>query len=82
MRVDEFWVVEVKHTSRYKGNEYNNSVLTHQADQVYYLSYLNPSLKTWWIVYKVNPEVHPYLRISAVQADILNALSTSVSRRT
>jgi hypothetical protein len=79
--MDEFWVVEVKHTSQYKGNEYNNSVLTHQADQVYYLSYLNPSLKTWWIVYKVNPEIHPYLRTSDVQADILNALSTSVSRR-
>jgi hypothetical protein len=27
---------------------------------VYYLSYPHQSLKTWWVVYKVNPEVHPY----------------------
>jgi hypothetical protein len=53
-------MVEVKHASRYIGNEYNNIVLAHQAHQVYYLSYPHQSLKTWWIVYKVNPEVHPY----------------------
>ena len=27
--------------------------------QVYYLSYPHPSLKNWWVVYKVNREVHP-----------------------
>jgi hypothetical protein len=26
---------------------------------VYYLSYPHLSLKAWWVVYKVNPEVHP-----------------------
>jgi hypothetical protein len=45
-RVDKFEMVEVKHTSRYKGNEYNNIVLAHQAHQVYYLSYSHQSLKT------------------------------------
>ena len=59
-RVDEFGMVEVKHASRYKGNEYNNIILAHQAHQVYYLSYPHPTLKSWWVVYKVNPEVHPY----------------------
>jgi hypothetical protein len=60
MGVDKFGMVEVKHASRYKGNEYNNIVLAHQAHQVYYLSYPHQSLKTWSVVYKVNPEVHPY----------------------
>jgi len=59
-RVDEFGMVEVKHASRYKGNEYNNIILAHQAHQVYYLSYPHKSFKTWWVAYKVNPEVHPY----------------------
>jgi hypothetical protein len=45
-RVDEFGMVEVKHASRYKGNEYNNIMLAHQAHQVYYLSYPHQSLKT------------------------------------
>jgi hypothetical protein len=35
-------------------------MLAHQAHQVYYLSYPHQRLKTWWVVYKVNPEVHPY----------------------
>jgi hypothetical protein len=26
---------------------------------VYYLSYPHPNLKSWWVVYKVNPEIHP-----------------------
>jgi hypothetical protein len=25
---------------------------------VYYLCYPHPSLKKWWVVYKVNPEMH------------------------
>ena len=33
-------------------------MLAHQAQQVYYLSYPHPSLKNWWVVYKVNPEMH------------------------
>jgi hypothetical protein len=25
---------------------------------VYYVSYPHPSLKNWWVIYKVNPEMH------------------------
>ena len=57
-RMDEFGMVEVKHTSRISGRD-NNIVLAHQAQQVYYLSYPHPSMKNWWVVYKVNPEVNP-----------------------
>jgi hypothetical protein len=35
-------------------------LLAHQAQQVYYLSYPHRSLKNWWVVYKVNPEMHIY----------------------
>jgi hypothetical protein len=28
--------------------------------QVYYLSYPHPSLKNWWVVYKVNPKMHTH----------------------
>jgi hypothetical protein len=54
-RVDDFGMVEVKHESRYIGI---NLLLAHQAQQVYYLSYPHVSLKNWWVVYKVNPEIH------------------------
>jgi hypothetical protein len=27
---------------------------------VYYLCYPHPSLKNWWVVYKVNPEMHTH----------------------
>jgi hypothetical protein len=27
---------------------------------VYYLSYHHVSLKNWWVVYKVNPEIHTH----------------------
>jgi hypothetical protein len=54
-RVDEFGMVEVKHESRYSGN---NLLVAHQAQQVYYLSYPHPSFKNWWIVYKVRPKMH------------------------
>ena len=57
--LDKLGIVEVKHASRYKGNEYNNIVFAHQVKQVYYLSYPHPSLKAWWVVFKVPPEVHP-----------------------
>jgi hypothetical protein len=36
-RVDEFGMVEVKHASRYKGNEYNNIILAHQAHLLWHL---------------------------------------------
>jgi hypothetical protein len=41
-RVDDFGMVEVKHESRYPGI---NLLLTHQAQQVYYLSYSHVSIK-------------------------------------
>jgi hypothetical protein len=48
-------MVEVKHESRYSDSRL---LLAHQAQQVYYLSYPYPSLKNWWVVYKVNLEMH------------------------
>jgi hypothetical protein len=56
-RVDDFGMVEVKHESCYTGI---NLLLAHQAQQVYYLSYPHVSLKNWWMVYKVNPEIHTH----------------------
>jgi hypothetical protein len=58
-RVDDFGMAEVKHESRYLGN---NILFAHQAQQVYYLSYPHKSMKHWWVVYKVNPEMdtHQY----------------------
>jgi hypothetical protein len=56
-RVDDFSMVEVKHESHYSGS---NLLLAHQAQQVYYLSYPHPSLKNWWVIYKVNPEMHTH----------------------
>jgi hypothetical protein len=53
-RVDGFGMVEVKHESRYSGK---NLLFVHQAQQVYYLSYPQESMKHWWVVYKVNPEM-------------------------
>jgi hypothetical protein len=47
-------MVEVKHESCYSSN---NLLFTHQAQQVYYLSYPHQSMKHWWVVYKVNPEM-------------------------
>jgi hypothetical protein len=55
-RVNDFGMVEVKHELRYLGN---NLLFTHQAHQVYYLSYPHSNLKNWWVMYKVNPEMHP-----------------------
>jgi hypothetical protein len=54
-RVDDFGMVEVKHESRYTSI---NLLLAHQVQYVYYLSYPHVSLKNWWVVYKVNPEIH------------------------
>jgi hypothetical protein len=56
-RVDDFGMVEVKHESRYSGS---NLSLAHQTQHVYYLSYPHPSLKSWFVVYKVNPEMHTH----------------------
>jgi hypothetical protein len=54
-KVDDFGMVEVKHELRYS---YNNLLFGHQAQQVYYLSYPHESMKHWWVVYKVNPEMN------------------------
>jgi hypothetical protein len=35
----------------------NNLLFAHQVQQVYYLSHPHKSIKHWWIVYKVNPEM-------------------------
>jgi hypothetical protein len=51
-------MVEVKHESRYSGN---NLLFAHQVQQVYYLSYPNESMKHWWVVYKLNPEMDTHL---------------------
>jgi hypothetical protein len=56
-RVNDFGMVEVKHESPYPGI---NLLLAHQEQQVYYLSYLYVSMKNWWLVYKVNPEIHTH----------------------
>jgi hypothetical protein len=58
-RVDDFGIVEVKHELRYSAN---NLLFAHQAQQVYYLSYPHESIKHWWVVCKVNPEMdtHQY----------------------
>jgi hypothetical protein len=52
--VDDFGMVEVKHKSHYSGI---NLLFAHQAHQVYYLSYPHESMKHWWVVYKINPEM-------------------------
>jgi hypothetical protein len=52
--VDNFGMVELKHESRYS---VNNLLFTHQAQQVYYISYPHESMKNWWVVYKVNLEM-------------------------
>jgi hypothetical protein len=49
--VDDFRMVQVKHESCYSGN---NLLFAHQ---VYYLSFPHKSMKHWWVVYKVNPEM-------------------------
>jgi hypothetical protein len=53
--VDDFGMVEVKYESRYMRR---NLLLAHQAQYVYYLIYPHPSLQNWWVVNKVNHEMH------------------------
>jgi hypothetical protein len=52
-RQNEFSMEEVKHNERLRG--YDTSILAHQVEQVYYLSYPCQKLNAWWVVYKVNP---------------------------
>jgi hypothetical protein len=53
-RVDDFGMVDVKHESRYLGN---NLLFIHHVQQVYYLSYPHKGMKHWWVVYKVNTKM-------------------------
>jgi hypothetical protein len=46
-------MVEVKHAHRLHGCD--PFVLAHQAEQVYYMSYLCEKLSVWLVVYRVNP---------------------------
>jgi hypothetical protein len=50
-------MVEVKHELRYSRS---NLLLAHQTQQVYYLSYPQPSLKNWWVVYNVHPDMQTH----------------------
>jgi hypothetical protein len=52
--VDDFGMVEVKNESHYS---VNNLLFALQAQQAYYLSHPHESMKHWWVVYKVNPEM-------------------------
>jgi hypothetical protein len=47
-------MVNVKHELCYLGS---NLLFAHQAQQVYYRSYPHESMKNWWVLYKVNPEM-------------------------
>ena len=57
-RVDKYGMVEVKHSSRLP-SRINSVLLANQAHQVYYLPYPHPSLKAWWVAFKVNPQMCP-----------------------
>jgi hypothetical protein len=52
IRQSQYGITEVKHKERLRG--YDNFILAHQCEQVYYMSYSNPKFKAWWVVHKVN----------------------------
>jgi hypothetical protein len=52
-RENEFGMVEVKHVHWLCGCD--PFVLTHQVEQVYYMSYPCEKLSEWWVMYRVNP---------------------------
>jgi hypothetical protein len=52
-RENQLGIVEVKHADRLSGCD--PFILTHQVEQVYYMSYPCQKLSAWWVVYKVNP---------------------------
>jgi hypothetical protein len=68
-RLADFGMVEVNHGSRLSG-QVNNIVLVHQVEQVYYLSYPHPSLKAWWIAFRVNPEIYTYKEPSHMEGNL------------
>jgi hypothetical protein len=56
IRQSQYGITEVKHKDRLRGHD--NFILTHQCEQVYYMSYPNPKFKAWWVFHKVNPREH------------------------
>ena len=70
-RVDKYGMVEVKHSSRLP-SRINSAVLANQAEQVYYLPYPHPSLKAWWVAFKVNPQVCPPENVDYMSNNIEN----------
>jgi hypothetical protein len=46
-------MIEVKHVNHLCGCD--PFILTHQVEQVYYMSYSCEKLSAWWVVYKVIP---------------------------
>ncbi|WVZ84140.1 hypothetical protein U9M48_031201 [Paspalum notatum var. saurae] len=70
-RVDKYGTVEVKHSSRLPSC-INSVVLANQAVQVYYLPYPHPSLKAWWVAFKVNPQVCPPENVDYMSTNIEN----------
>jgi hypothetical protein len=50
---NQFGIVEVKHAHRLCGCD--PFILTHQVEQVYYMSYPHERLIVRWVVYRVNP---------------------------
>jgi hypothetical protein len=49
-------MVEVKHNERLRAM----TLLSHQAEQVYYLSYPCENMSACWVVHKVNPHERLY----------------------
>ncbi|WVZ89264.1 hypothetical protein U9M48_035690 [Paspalum notatum var. saurae] len=58
-RVDKYGMVEVKHSSRL-----SSSI----KSVVYYLPYPHPSLKAWWVAFKVNPQMMFRHRLSRTKS--------------
>ncbi|WVZ70869.1 hypothetical protein U9M48_019502 [Paspalum notatum var. saurae] len=66
--VDEFGLVEVKHNSRLQG-QHSNIMLAHQVQQVYYMPYPHPSMKSLWVACKVNPHLYPPNDVNELQSN-------------
>jgi hypothetical protein len=68
-RQNQFSMVEVKHNEQLRG--YDMSIVAHQVEQVYYLSYPCQKLNVWWVVHKVNPHEWLYTLDNAGYHDTL-----------
>jgi hypothetical protein len=76
--VGDFGMVEVKHKSRYLCN---NLLFAHQAQQMYYLSYPHESIKHWWVVYKVNPEMDTHRYDAYMEDKTMMMLFMSIKKK-